>query len=145
MLFPASERAPIAPRVARRATGATLALAAEPPLRLEVAVPRPGAAAGAEPDRFYFCMRCLAEAHLTPSTNASAGCLFRTHKYRAAPLAVAAARHSCRYFAPAAMRALCDSLSREGDKPDHRGKTYAEQYFPWWCKADWAAEEAALS
>ena len=55
------------------------------------------------------------------------------------------ARHSCRYFAPAAMRGVCDSLSRDGDKPDHRGKTYAEQYFPWWCKADWTAEEAGLT
>ena len=79
------------------------------------------------------------------SPQASAGCLFPRHHYASAQLVDAASRHSCRYFAPAAMRAVCDSLSRDGDKPDHRGKTYAEQYFPWWCKADWAAEEAGLA
>ena len=96
-------------------------------------------------DRFYFCMRCLSEAAITPSGNASAGCLFPGHRYGSAQLADAAARHSCRYFAPTAMRGVCDALSRDGDKPDHRGQTYAEQYFPWWCKADWPAEEAALA
>ena len=83
--------------------------------------------------------------HVGTVMHVLAGCLFPRHRYASAQLVDAAARHSCRYFAPAAMRGVCDSLSRDGDKPDHRGKTYAEQYFPWWCKADWAAEEAGLT
>ena len=79
----------------------------------------------------------------TPATNATAGCLFRKgHRYEDARLRGAAARHNCRYFSPAPMRAMCDALSRGDDKPEWfvRGKNYAEQYFPWWCKADWEAE-----
>ena len=120
--------------------GARLELAAEPPTRLEIVIPRDDGGGG--DSRFYFCMRCLAERSLTPTTNASAGCLFPAHGYASAQLKDAAGRHACRYFAPEPMRRVCDSLTRDGDKPDHRGKTYAEQYFPWWCKADWDKELA---
>ena len=43
-------------------------------------------------------------------------------------------RHHCKHYEVDVMRELCSSFSRDGDRPDGRGTTYAEQYFPWWCK-----------
>ena len=52
-----------------------------------------------------------------------------------------------RFFVRRSLLDMChshvfDALSRDDDKPEWfvRGKNYAEQYFPWWCKADWEAE-----
>ena len=94
----------------------------------------------------FFCFGCDQERAFNARTNLTAGCLFASHQYEAPHLRRAVQdRHACRYFDLPTMRVLCESFSRAGDKPDHRGKDYGEQYFPWWCKADWAAEEAALS
>ena len=32
------------------------------------------------------------------------------------------------------MELLCTVITRPGDEPDHRGTTYAEEYYPWWCR-----------
>lgn len=113
--------------------GAKLAVASGPPSRVEITVPRGDE--DASPARFYFCFGCDESAHLSREANLTAGCLFSTHKYDAPHLTEAVAkRHSCRYFDPPLMRKLCDAFSRPGDHPDHRGRSYGEQYFPWFCK-----------
>ena len=88
----------------------------------------------------YFCFGCDAERAYTPSSNLTAGCLFSAHRYAAPHLKRAVQRnHACRYFDLRAMHSLCASFSRAGDveepdPPKGRGKTYAAQYFPWWCR-----------
>jgi hypothetical protein len=68
-------------------------------------------------------------------SNRTAGCLFGGHRYDVPQLRHAVRRnHHCKHYPPALMRELCASLSRPGDRPDHRGATYGEQYFPWWCR-----------
>jgi hypothetical protein len=125
--------------------GARFARGEGPPARVEVAVPLDespllgddAAAAAARPareGRYYFCMRCLSSQALTADSNLTAGCLFPRHDYADAALAADARKHNCRRFDGAGMAALCASFSRRGDRPDHRGDTYAQQYFPWWCK-----------
>ena len=82
----------------------------------------------------YFCFRCDQERVLSPRTNLTAGCLFSSHAYNAPHLKRAVhADRACKYYDVATMRRLCATFAREGDQPDHRGKTYAEQYLPWWC------------
>ena len=113
---------------------ARLRAAAEPPLRLEIAV-EVSTPTGVRAAPFFFCMRCNAQHALTRQSNLTAGCLFRAgHTYSDALVARAAREHNCRYFDDNAMQQLCASFTRPGDKPDHRGDTYAEQYFPFWCK-----------
>ena len=111
--------------------GARLMPADGPPARLEIAVGE-----GASPSRLFFCRGCHDERWLTPVTNLTEGCLFPQGVTYAAPEArrAVAEKHLCRYFDVAVLRRLCDSFSRPGDRPDHRGKTYAEQYFPFWCR-----------
>ena len=75
---------------------------------------------------------------LNHDSNLTEGCLFTNDReqYSELPEARGAldGRHTCRYFDTDVMRRLCASLGRAGDKADHRGTTYAEQYFPWWCR-----------
>jgi hypothetical protein len=112
--------------------GAALAVGAGPPGRVEIALP---IGSGGRQGRFYFCFGCDESRRLTADTNLTAGCLFSEHRYEAEHLTRAVReRHACRYFDHELMRQLCHSFSRPGDKPDHRGDTYGEQYFPWWCK-----------
>lgn len=83
----------------------------------------------------YFCRQCADGRSLNAINNLTEGCLFAAHKYTspAAQHAVAAG-HYCRLFEVRAMHAVCNSLSRPTDGSFDRGKNYAEQYFPWWCK-----------
>ena len=112
--------------------GASLAVAAGPPARVEITVP---IGDGGSHAHMYFCLGCDEAPRLTPKSNLTAGCLFATHSYEAPHLDRALKeRHACRYYEPRLMRMLCDSFTRPGDRPDHRGKTYGEQYFPWWCR-----------
>jgi hypothetical protein len=105
--------------------GASLAVGAGPPARLEITVP---VGDGGRHAHMYFCFRCEQSRDLTPTSNLTAGCLFAAHQYEAPHLRDAVSRgHACRYFEPGTMRALCAAFSRTGDLPDHRGKTYAEQ------------------
>ena len=101
--------------------GASLAVGAGPPARVEIVVPR---GTGGRTAHMYFCMGCDEARVQTPLSNLTAGCLFASHAYEASHLAEAIrAKHSCRYFDPALMKALCDSFSQPSDRPDHRGKT----------------------
>ena len=112
--------------------GAAMAVGAGPPARVEITVPL---GEGGRHAHMYFCFGCSQDRDYTPSSNLTAGCLFSGHKYDADHLSEAIQRgHNCRYFHTATMRSLCASFARPGDAPDHRGKTYAEQYFPWWCR-----------
>ncbi len=113
--------------------GASLAVGAGPPARVEIAVPLGG---GRPAGRFYFCFRCHQSGPtLTRESNRTGGCLLQAHPYEAHHLRQAVRHnHLCRVYEPRAMRDLCASFSRAGDKPDYRGATYAEQYFPWWCR-----------
>ena len=112
--------------------GASLAVGAGPPARVEITLPL---GAGGRLAHMFFCFGCEQERSLTPSSNLTAGCLFPDHPYEAEHLRIAVQRgHSCRYFDLPTMRRLCDAFTRSGDRPDHRGKNYGEQYFPWWCR-----------
>jgi len=117
---------------------AHLARGAGPPARLEVHVPTRGRDGSAHPARMYFCRGCLEPRELTPTSNLSAGCLFVNYPYATHGLSEAARavrqQHTCRLFHVPLMRRLCASFSRAADRPDHRGKTYSAQYFPWWCR-----------
>ena len=111
--------------------GSKMVVASEPPIRLEIQLPR--ASGGVA--RMYFCHYCYGQKDLTPRTNATAGCLFGHYPYKGDHLQLAVSqKHECRYFDLQTMKDVCASLSRPGDKPDWRGVTYAEQYFPWWCR-----------
>lgn len=111
--------------------GSRMAVAPEPPARVEIQV----AASGGQLSRMYFCHYCHEAADLTRVSNSTAGCLFAHHPYASDNLRLAVSqKHQCRYFDLQLMKQLCASLSRPGDKPDWRGVTYAEQYFPWWCR-----------
>lgn len=112
--------------------GASLAVGAGPPARVEITVP---IGDGGKHAHAYFCMGCDQASVLTREANLTAGCLLSSHPYQAPHLIQAlAAKHACRYFDPITMKRLCNSFSLPGDLPDHRGNTYAEQYFPWWCR-----------
>ena len=114
--------------------GARLAVGEGAPARLEIVV---GTGDAAAERRHFFCRGCHDDRRMSPANNLTEGCLFEgggvTYTGAEARRAIEE-RHFCRYFDGAVMRRLCDSFSRPGDKPDHRGKTYAEQYFPWWCR-----------
>ncbi|KAL1496703.1 hypothetical protein AB1Y20_014296 [Prymnesium parvum] len=113
--------------------GSRLAVAPEPPARLEILVPSASARGGVA--RMYFCHYCHNPRLFNARSNATAGCLIGSYPYRNDFLQRAVSqRHECRYFDVQVMKELCASLSRPGDKPDWRGVTYAEQYFPWWCR-----------
>ena len=112
--------------------GASLAVGSGPPARIEINVPL---GQTGRTGHFYFCFRCHEAMDLTPTSNRTAGCLFGRHRYEAPHLRQAVRRrHFCRHFDRPLMHALCASFSRAGDRSDHRGGTYAEQYFPWWCR-----------
>ena len=112
--------------------GASLAVGPGPPARLEITVP---IGEGGEAAHMYFCFGCEHEAAYNPRSNLTSGCLFAAHRYEAAHLRRAVERkHTCRYFDLPTMRRLCASFNRAGDRADHRGASYAEQYFPWWCR-----------
>ena len=113
---------------------ARLRPAADPPMRLEITLDV-STEAGVRVAPFFFCMRCNAQHALTPATNLTAGCLFRAgYTYSDQLVARAAREHNCRYFDSVGMEQLCASFTRPGDEPDHRGTTYAEKYYPWWCR-----------
>ena len=88
----------------------------------------------------FFCFGCDEARVLSLESNLTAGCLFSAHAYEAPHLQrVVQRRHACRYFDVRLMHELCDSFSRPRDRPEPdppvgRGKTYGEQYFPWWCR-----------
>lgn len=119
--------------ILHRLPGATLAVGAGPPARVEIAAPIGDTGAQAH---MYFCFGCAEQrAPTSPAGNLTAGCLFREHRYTEPHLMQAIeGNHACRYFDVRTMQVLCDGFSRGGDRPDHRGDTYGEQYFPWWCR-----------
>ena len=117
--------------------GASLAVGSGPPARVEILVPL---GEGGNAAHMYFCFGCDHERDYTPRSNLTAGCLFPSHAYQPEHLKRAVSRnHACRYFHLPTMKKLCAAFSREGDTeepdpPKGRGRTYGEQFFPWWCR-----------
>lgn len=103
--------------------GAKLRRAPGSPARVEVYLRR--ISDGVEAN-FFFCMRCL-----TSGTTQVQGCLMGSYERPDLERAVRRG-HRCKTYDEPTMQLVSASLARSGDKPDHRGVTYAEQYFPWW-------------
>ena len=96
--------------------GATFAVGAGPPARVEITVP---VGNGGRMAHMYFCFGCSESRHLTRDSNLTAGCLFAAHPYEAEHLVQAVrANHACRYFDVGLMKVLCDSNSTANCSPN---------------------------
>ena len=102
-----------------RLPGASLAVGAGPPARVEISVPL---GAGGKHAQLYFCFRCEHERGYNARSNLTAGCLFEEHPYEAPHLmrAVRKGQRDTGWAAP--------ELRGDGGGGGGHGRTHAQSY-----------------